>query len=73
LWYFPLGQVFDAILPQAHHLDVTEPPQDPLSLGQADAARADLYAIHDELDFIKLRLPGCRPEETSLGSRFFPR
>jgi hypothetical protein len=27
-----------------------------LSLRQADAARADLYAIHDELDFIKAQI-----------------
>jgi len=27
-----------------------------LSLRQADAARADLYAIHDELDFIKTQI-----------------
>jgi hypothetical protein len=27
-----------------------------LSLRQADAARADLYAIHDELDFIKVQI-----------------
>jgi hypothetical protein len=39
-----------------HHLDVTEPPQDRLSLRQADAASADLYAIHDELDFIKTQI-----------------
>jgi hypothetical protein len=35
---------------------VTEPSKDRLTLRQADAARADLYAIHDELDFIKLQL-----------------
>jgi hypothetical protein len=28
----------------------------PLSLRQADQARADLYAIHDELDFIKAEI-----------------
>jgi hypothetical protein len=28
----------------------------PLSLRQADQARADLYAIHDELDFIKAQI-----------------
>jgi len=27
-----------------------------LTLRQADAARADLYAIHDELEFIKAQL-----------------
>jgi hypothetical protein len=27
-----------------------------LSLRQSDAARADLYAIHDELDFIKTQI-----------------
>jgi hypothetical protein len=35
---------------------VTEPNQDRLTLRQADAARADLYAIHDELDFIKVQI-----------------
>jgi hypothetical protein len=35
---------------------VTEPSEDRLSLRQADAARADLYAIHDELDFIKVQI-----------------
>jgi hypothetical protein len=35
---------------------MTEPSEDRLSLRQADAARADLYAIHDELDFIKLQI-----------------
>ena len=35
---------------------MTEPSEHRLSLRQADAARADLYAIHDELDFIKLQL-----------------
>ena len=42
---------------------MTEPTEDRLSLRQADAARADLYAIHDELDFIKVqiaRLPTCK-------------
>jgi hypothetical protein len=28
----------------------------PLSLRQADAARADLYAMHDELDLIKVQI-----------------
>jgi hypothetical protein len=27
-----------------------------LTLRQADAARADLYAIHDELDFLKAQI-----------------
>jgi hypothetical protein len=31
-----------------------------LSLRQADAARADLYAIHDELDFIKTQIALAR-------------
>jgi hypothetical protein len=35
---------------------VTEPSKDRLTLRQADAARADLFAIHDELDFIKVQL-----------------
>lgn len=41
-----------------------QPPDNPtpegssehLTLRQADEARADLYAIHDELDFIKRQL-----------------
>jgi hypothetical protein len=33
-----------------------EGSSDRLTLRQADAARADLYAIHDELDFIKVQL-----------------
>jgi hypothetical protein len=35
-------------------------PADPFTLRQADQARGDLYAIHDDLDFIKhqfARLP----------------
>jgi hypothetical protein len=39
---------------------MTEPNKDRLTLRQADAARADFYAIHDELAFIKVqaaRLP----------------
>jgi hypothetical protein len=39
---------------------MTDEPEDRLTLRQADVARADLYAIHDELDFIKeqiARLP----------------
>jgi hypothetical protein len=39
---------------------MTDEPEDRLTLRQADAARADLYAIHDELDFIReqiARLP----------------
>ena len=28
-------------------------PADPFTLRQADQARGDLYAIHDDLDFIK--------------------
>ena len=39
-----------------YNRDVTEPTQDRFTLRQADAARADLYAIHDELDFIKVQL-----------------
>jgi hypothetical protein len=35
---------------------VAEGTEDRLSLRQADAARADLYAIHDELDFIKVQI-----------------
>lgn len=35
---------------------MTAGPERPLSLRQADAARADFYAIHDELDFIKVQL-----------------
>jgi hypothetical protein len=35
---------------------MTEPSESRLSLRQADAARADLYAIHDELELIKLQL-----------------
>jgi hypothetical protein len=35
---------------------VAEGTQDRLSLRQADAVRADLYAIHDELDFIKAQI-----------------
>jgi hypothetical protein len=38
-----------------------------LTLRQADAARADLYAIHDELDFIKVQL--ARPADPT-GSAF---
>jgi hypothetical protein len=37
-------------------MNESEGTEDRLSLRQADAARADLYAIHDELDFIS-RLP----------------
>ena len=36
--------------------DMTEPTEHRLSLRQADAARDDLYAIHDELDFIKVQI-----------------
>ena len=32
---------------------MTEETEHRLSLRQADAAQADLYAIHDELEFIK--------------------
>jgi hypothetical protein len=35
---------------------MSEGPKHRLSLRQADAARADLYAIHDELDFIKTQI-----------------
>jgi hypothetical protein len=35
---------------------MTDDPEDRLSLRQADAARADLYAIHDELDCIKVQI-----------------
>jgi hypothetical protein len=35
---------------------VTEPNQDRLTLRQADAARADLYAIDDKVDFIKVQI-----------------
>jgi hypothetical protein len=31
-------------------------PNRPLSLRQADQARADLYAIHDELEFLRTQL-----------------
>jgi hypothetical protein len=37
-------------------LNVTEPNQGHLPLRQADAVRADLYAICDELDFIKVQI-----------------
>jgi hypothetical protein len=41
----------------------------PLSLRQADQARADLYAIYDELDFIKPRprRPSFRPWQPGAG------
>jgi hypothetical protein len=35
---------------------MTDDAERPLSLRQADQARADLYAIHDELDFIKVQI-----------------
>jgi hypothetical protein len=35
---------------------MTDGTEHRLSLRQADAARADLYAIHDELDFIKTQI-----------------
>jgi hypothetical protein len=35
---------------------VTEPNQDRLTWRQADAARADLYAIDDKVDFIKVQI-----------------
>ena len=35
---------------------MTDGTEDRLSLRQADAARADLYAIHDELDFVKMQI-----------------
>jgi hypothetical protein len=44
---------------------VTEPDKDRLTLRQADAARADLYAIHDELDFIKVQIASL-PTRTDL-------
>jgi hypothetical protein len=37
-------------------MNESEKPEYRLSLRQADAARADLYAIHDELDFIKAQI-----------------
>ena len=37
-------------------MNESEKTEDRLSLRQADAARADLYAIHDELDFIKTQI-----------------
>jgi hypothetical protein len=42
---------------------MSEEDEHRLSLRQADAVRADLYAIHDELDFVKtqiVRLPTRR-------------
>jgi hypothetical protein len=45
-----------AIDPSQLAMNESEEAEHRLSLRQADAARADLYAIHDELDFIKTQI-----------------
>jgi hypothetical protein len=52
-------------------MNESEKTEHRLSLRQADAARADLYAIHDELISSRRRSAGCRPAKTSRGSPYF--